>query len=204
MTEAVHLALWSGRYADADLTRTPLQGCGAGKKVPKGSTSFRFWPFILPASLSRLENVTFWGWRDDSAESERCPSRGPEFNTHQLHGGSHLLMGSNSLFWYAWKGSIHIHKINKPLKKEEKKKILLCTPSLPSLTLATFFSVTLLGSSRQPWFSVVLTANLTPLNIPIKRLSQQHPTVTLHGIQSTALQTGEYLAWIEVQGHKDY
>ena len=41
------------------------------------------------------------GWRDGSAvKSTDCSSRGPEFNSQQLHGGSQLsLMGFDALFW---------------------------------------------------------------------------------------------------------
>jgi hypothetical protein len=42
------------------------------------------------------------GWRDGSAvKSTDCSSRGLEFNSQQLHGGSQpSVMGSNALFWY--------------------------------------------------------------------------------------------------------
>ena len=41
------------------------------------------------------------GWRDGSAvKSTDCSSRGPEFNSQQLHGGSPpSLMGFDALFW---------------------------------------------------------------------------------------------------------
>ena len=43
------------------------------------------------------------GWRDGSvAKSTDCSSRGPEFNSQQLYGGSQpSLMGSDALFWHA-------------------------------------------------------------------------------------------------------
>jgi hypothetical protein len=54
------------------------------------------------------------GWRDDSAvKSTDCSSRGPEFNSQQPHGGSQpSVMEFDPLFWYSWKQSIHIHKMN--------------------------------------------------------------------------------------------
>ena len=41
------------------------------------------------------------GWRDGSeVKSTNCFSRGPKFNSQQLHGGSQLsIMGSDALFW---------------------------------------------------------------------------------------------------------
>ncbi|XP_076407987.1 uncharacterized protein LOC121822749 [Peromyscus maniculatus bairdii] len=41
------------------------------------------------------------GWRDGSAvKSTGCSSRGPEFDSQQLHGGSQSsTVGSNTLFW---------------------------------------------------------------------------------------------------------
>jgi hypothetical protein len=41
------------------------------------------------------------GWRDGLAvKSTDCSSRGPEFNSQQLHGGSQLSeMGSDAVFW---------------------------------------------------------------------------------------------------------
>ena len=41
------------------------------------------------------------GWRDGSViKSTDCSSKGPEFNSHQPHGGSQpSVMGSDALFW---------------------------------------------------------------------------------------------------------
>ena len=59
------------------------------------------------------------GWRDCSVvKSTAGSSRGPEFNSQQLHGGSQAsIMGSDALFWHA---GVHadralIHK--SPFKK---------------------------------------------------------------------------------------
>jgi hypothetical protein len=43
------------------------------------------------------------GWRDGSAvKSTDCTSRGPEFNSQQLHGGSQpSVMGSDAFFWWS-------------------------------------------------------------------------------------------------------
>jgi hypothetical protein len=43
----------------------------------------------------------FRGWRDGSAvKSTDCSSRGPEFKSQQLHGGSQpFVMRSDALFW---------------------------------------------------------------------------------------------------------
>jgi hypothetical protein len=53
------------------------------------------------------------GWRDGSVvKSTDCSSRGPVFNFQQPHGGSQLsVMGSNALFWCAWRQRqcTHIH-----------------------------------------------------------------------------------------------
>jgi hypothetical protein len=42
-----------------------------------------------------------WDWRDGSAvKSTDCSSRGPEFKSHQLHGGTQpSVVGSDALFW---------------------------------------------------------------------------------------------------------
>jgi len=42
-----------------------------------------------------------WGWRDGSeVKSTDCSSRGPEFKSQPLHGGSQpSVMGSDALFW---------------------------------------------------------------------------------------------------------
>jgi hypothetical protein len=59
-------------------------------------------------SLRKMQEYTFKlclnenkGWRDGSAvKSTDCSSRGPEFNSHQPHGGSQpSVMGSDALFW---------------------------------------------------------------------------------------------------------
>jgi hypothetical protein len=53
------------------------------------------------------------GWRDGSVvKSAGCLFRGPEFNSHQPHGGSQLsVMGSDALFWCVWRQlqCTHIH-----------------------------------------------------------------------------------------------
>lgn len=112
------------------------------------------------------------------------------------------VMGSNPLFWYSWKGSTNIYKINTPLKKEKKRKFHFAFSHcqvLPWPHLSMWHCLDLLGNLDFLWYSLLI---LTPLNIPIKRLSQQHPAVTLHGTQSTALQTGEYLAGTEVHNQR--
>jgi hypothetical protein len=71
------------------------------------------------------ENTQTWSWRDGSAvKSTDCSSRDPEFNTQQPHSGSlPSVMGSDALFWYAWRQIQCTHKINKSfLKREEKEK----------------------------------------------------------------------------------
>ena len=55
-----------------------------------------------------------------------CPSRGPEFNSQEPHGGSQpSVMGSDALFWHA---GVHadralIYVINNIFKKITKKQI---------------------------------------------------------------------------------
>jgi hypothetical protein len=54
------------------------------------------------------------GWRDGSVvKSTDCSSRGPEFNSQQLHGGSQpSVMGSGAIFWCVWTEQwecIHMH-----------------------------------------------------------------------------------------------
>jgi hypothetical protein len=58
---------------------------GKGKKVSP--------PFSKEAGRS--------GWRDGSVvKSTNCFSRGPEFKSQQLHGGSQIsVRGSHALFW---------------------------------------------------------------------------------------------------------
>jgi hypothetical protein len=56
-------------------------------------------------------------------ESTDCFSRGPEFNSQQLHGGSEqTLMGTDAFFWCVcgqlW--CTHINKRNKSLKKKSE------------------------------------------------------------------------------------
>jgi hypothetical protein len=53
--------------------------------------------------LKKKKNIQ--GWRDGSVvKSADCSSRGPEFNSQQSHGGSQpSVMGSDVLFWCAWK-----------------------------------------------------------------------------------------------------
>ena len=49
------------------------------------------------------------GWRDGSAVSTDCSSRGPEFNSQQPHGGSQpSVMGSDALFWYVTEDSYSV------------------------------------------------------------------------------------------------
>jgi hypothetical protein len=64
-------------------------------------------------------------WRDGLAvKSTGCSSRGTKFNSQQPHGGSQpSVMGSDTLFWCVWwqRQYIHIHKINKSLKKNKKQ-----------------------------------------------------------------------------------
>jgi hypothetical protein len=58
-------------------------------------------------------------------KSTDCSSRCPEFNSQQPHGGSQRsIMRSNAPFWCIWRQlqCTHIHKINKILKKEKRKK----------------------------------------------------------------------------------
>jgi hypothetical protein len=63
------------------------------------------------------------GWRDGSVvKSTDGSSRGPEFNSQQLHGGSQpSIMGSDALFWCVWRKQqcIHINKGNKSLLKKK-------------------------------------------------------------------------------------
>jgi hypothetical protein len=51
--------------------------------------------------LKKKKNWSRWGWRDGSAvTSTDCSSRGPEFSSQQLHGGSQpSVMESDHLFW---------------------------------------------------------------------------------------------------------
>ena len=50
------------------------------------------------------------GWRDGSeVKSTDCSSRGPEFNSQQLHGGSQpSVMESDALFWHSFSVLIYI------------------------------------------------------------------------------------------------
>ena len=55
---------------------------------------------VGPLSVVITINVTLRGWRDSSVvKSIDCSSRGPEFNSQQLHGGSQpSVMESDALF----------------------------------------------------------------------------------------------------------
>jgi hypothetical protein len=55
--------------------------------------------------------VTIGGWRNGSAvKSTDCSSKGPEFNSHQPHGGSQpSVMGSDALFWWREQWCTHRH-----------------------------------------------------------------------------------------------
>ena len=69
--------------------------------------------YCMISQVCGTENCMSWGWRDGSAvKSTDCSSRGPEFNSQQLHGGSQpSVMGSAGV-------SKEIHKRNpKSLKK---------------------------------------------------------------------------------------
>jgi hypothetical protein len=50
------------------------------------------------------------GWRDGSAvKITDCPSRGPEFNSQQPHGGSRpSVMGFDALFWHVSEDSYSV------------------------------------------------------------------------------------------------
>jgi hypothetical protein len=67
------------------------------------------------------------GWRDSSTvKSTGCSSRGPEFNSQQLHGGSQpSVMRSDALFWHAGvhadRALIYKKQTNKFLKKKSKR-----------------------------------------------------------------------------------
>ena len=67
-----------------------------------------------------FKKTPYEGWRDGSVvKSTYCSSRGPEFNSQPLYGGSQpSIMGSDSLFWCVWRQLqyTHINKINKSLK----------------------------------------------------------------------------------------
>jgi hypothetical protein len=65
------------------------------------------------------------GWRDGSAvKSTDCSSRGPEFNSQQLHGGSQpSIRESDPLFWHPVVYAAE-HSYNK-LKKKKKLAILI-------------------------------------------------------------------------------
>jgi hypothetical protein len=60
-----------------------------------------FNPLSCLASPSFLILKRGLGWRDGSAvKSTDCSSKGPEFNSQQLHGGSQpSVMESDALFW---------------------------------------------------------------------------------------------------------
>jgi hypothetical protein len=49
------------------------------------------------------------GWRDGSVvKNTDSSSRGPEFNSQQLHGGSQpFIMGSDTLFWCVWRVTVY-------------------------------------------------------------------------------------------------
>jgi hypothetical protein len=50
----------------------------------------------------KKNNIYIGGWREGSAiKSTGCSSRGPEFNSQQLHGGSQpYITVSDVLFWH--------------------------------------------------------------------------------------------------------
>jgi hypothetical protein len=56
-------------------------------------------PFVVIAVIVFV--FVFRDWSDGSAvKSTGCSSRGPEFNSQKLHGGSQLsVTGSDGLFW---------------------------------------------------------------------------------------------------------
>jgi hypothetical protein len=60
-----------------------------------------FLPYYHALSKSLFKNDVSQGWRDGSAvKNTDCFSRGPEFKSQQLHGGSQpTMMRPDSLFW---------------------------------------------------------------------------------------------------------
>jgi hypothetical protein len=84
-----------------------VKGCGTGKAENLGSRRCSFAEvsqvsrvFSLAHLLSILpDEDVILGWRDGSAV--KSTSRGPEFDSQQPHGGSHLsIMESDALFGY--------------------------------------------------------------------------------------------------------
>jgi hypothetical protein len=72
-----------------------------------------------------------WGWRDGSAvKSTDCSSRGSNFNSQQLQGGSQQsIMGSDALFWHA---GVHVERalIYKINLFKGKKRVIQDSPGI--------------------------------------------------------------------------
>jgi hypothetical protein len=105
------------------------------------------------------QKLCILGWRDGSAvRSTDCSSRGPEFNSQQLHGGSQTsVMGSDALFWCVRiQRQCYSHTLNQSINQSINLKknvsinenILLVT--LPCLQIVSDLrSVTLQGTLRK-------------------------------------------------------
>ena len=79
-------------------------------------------------------------------KSTNCSSRGPEFNSQQLYGGSQpSVMGSDALFCCVWRDQqcTHIHKINKSFFK---KRLILTHEIYPKQ-----YHLTLHLATRSPY-----------------------------------------------------
>jgi hypothetical protein len=71
----------------------------------------KLWATEKSPSAHRLGLCGTWslkmieGWRDGSvAKSTDCSSKGPEFKSQQLHGGSQPpVIRSDALFWSVWR-----------------------------------------------------------------------------------------------------
>jgi hypothetical protein len=59
-------------------------------------------------------------WRDGSVVTNTvCSFRGPEFNSHQPHGGSQpSIMGSDALFWCLRRVTVYSQASNKQTNKQ--------------------------------------------------------------------------------------
>jgi hypothetical protein len=58
-------------------------------------------PEQTPIAYALRSRINKWGWREGSAvKSTDCSSKGPEFKSQQLHGGSQPpVMTFDTLFW---------------------------------------------------------------------------------------------------------
>jgi hypothetical protein len=83
----------------------PMPSCVLSPLPLRGSHSHSPALYNLLNTCLFKKKMTKVGWRDGAAvKSTDCSSRGPEFNSQQLHGGSQpSVMRSDALFWCVWR-----------------------------------------------------------------------------------------------------